>query len=263
MSHLDAFGASLAIALSAMTLLWLVSLARRDASVVDPFWGAAFALVAWGVAALAGTPISGRPLLLLALVSAWAARLTAYLLWRSRGKGEDYRYRAMRERWGDRFPLVSLGTVFLLQGALVAIVSLPVQHGLTAGAVGPLGLVDVVGAAIVAIGLFFEAVGDAQLAAFKADPDNRGQVMDRGLWRYTRHPNYFGDFCVWWGLFLVSQGGAFAWWTLVGPVVMSTLLLRVSGVALLESTITERRPAYAAYIRRTSTFFPWPPRADR
>jgi steroid 5-alpha reductase family enzyme len=163
----------------------------------------------------------------------------------------------MRERHGRRFPLVSLVTVFGLQGLLMWAVSLPVQAGQLGTA--PIGWLDAVGVAIWGVGLFFETVGDFQLARFKADPANRGKVMDGGLWRYTRHPNYFGDFMVWWGIYLVAVAGG-AWWTVVGPLVMTALLVRYSGAGLLEKTITRRRPEYAEYIRRTSGFFPLPPR---
>jgi steroid 5-alpha reductase family enzyme len=154
---------------------------------------------------------------------------------------------------------VSLFTVFLLQAALMWIVALPLQAGAALGRELPLGPLEAVGTAVFAVGLAFEAVADAQLARFLADPGGRGRVMDRGLWAWSRHPNYFGDFTVWWGLGLVSLGAG-AWWPLVGPAVMSVLLWRVSGVTLLEATIGSRRPGYADYVARTSAFFPWPPR---
>ena len=170
--------------------------------------------------------------------------------------GGKYAY----EKAGGRFWIISLFKVFLLQGLFMWIVSLPVQAGQVPGAPNGIGPLAIAGAVVWGIGLFFETVGDAQLARFKADPDNKGKVMDRGLWRYTRHPNYFGDFMIWWGLYLVALEGQGTWWSFVGPVLMSFLLLRVSGVAMLEKTITSRRPGYEEYIRRTSPFFPWPPR---
>ncbi|CAN5893833.1 DUF1295 domain-containing protein [soil metagenome] len=242
-----------------MVLTWLESLRRRDASIVDIVWGAAFVVVAV-TAAMVADGVAVRRVLLAALVAVWGLRLSAYLAWRNLGHGEDYRYRAMRRRWGDRFGLVSLVVVFGLQGVLVWLVSLPVQLAVTANAPDTIGVLAGVGVAVWAVGLFFEVVGDAQLARFKADPANEGQVMDRGLWCYTRHPNYFGDFCVWWGIFLVAAETGIGRWGLIGPLVMSLLLLRVSGVAMLERTITKRRPGYEDYVARTSAFFPRPPR---
>jgi steroid 5-alpha reductase family enzyme len=245
-----------------MLLLWLLSLALRDASIVDIFWGAGFVVVAWVSLAAAGDP-EPRAWLLVALTTVWGLRLSGYLALRNIGKGEDYRYTAMRRRWGDRFWIVSLGQVFLLQGVLMWLVSLPVQAGMVPGRDGSPGVLAGLGVAAWAVGLFFETVGDLQLARFKADPQNSGMVMDRGLWRYTRHPNYFGDFMVWWGLFLIALERGGTWWTVVGPVVMSILLIRVSGKALLEKSLQKRRPGYAEYVERTSGFFPMPPRGRR
>jgi steroid 5-alpha reductase family enzyme len=189
----------------------------------------------------------------------WGLRLAGYLLWRNAGHGEDPRYVAMRRHWGPRFPIISLVTVFALQGVLMWIVSLPVQLAqLEPG--GPIGVLDGLGVLLFAVGLTFESLGDWQLARFKADPKSAGQVMDRGLWRYTRHPNYFGDFCVWWGLFLIALSTPYGPWSIVGPIVMSFFLMRVSGVPMLERSIGKRRPGYAEYARKTSTFFPRPPR---
>ena len=249
------------LVLALVTALWVASVALRDTSVVDIFWGSGFVVVAWAGYAL-GEGSSDRRLLLAALVTVWGLRLSVYLARRNLGKGEDYRYAAMRRRYGDRWPLRSLVVVFWLQGALMWVVSLPVQVAMTDPTPSGLGALAWAGAALWAVGLAFEAVGDQQLARFKADPASRGKVMDRGLWRYTRHPNYFGDFCVWWGIWLVALETGSAWWTAVGPAVMSVLLIRVSGAALLERSLTSRREGYADYISRTSAFFPWPPRRD-
>lgn len=249
--------ASAAAVLGAMFLLWLLSLRLRDASIVDPFWGTGFVLAAW-TAAAASEGGGARRALALALVSIWGLRLSLHLLRRNLGHGEDRRYAAMRAAHGDRFWLVSLGTVFLLQGALVLVISLPLQVAV-ARAGPPLGLLDAAGAALFALGFAFEAVADLQLARFKADPASRGRVMDRGLWSLTRHPNYFGDALLWWGLGLLGVAAGAAW-TLVSPAVMTFLLLRVSGVAMLERDISDRRPGYREYVRRTSAFFPWFPR---
>jgi steroid 5-alpha reductase family enzyme len=248
----------LAIA-SLFVVIWCLSLIRRDASIVDIFWGLGFLLVA-AVSLAARGSFSPRAVLLTLLVGVWGVRLAGYLLWRNWGKAEDYRYQAMRERHGGNFAVVSLFTVFCLQGFLTWIISLPVQVGIAeADGWNPfvaLGLV------LWASGLFFEAVGDYQLARFKADPANRGHVMNRGLWRYTRHPNYFGDFLVWWGLYLVAAEPGSWWWTIVGPLLMSVLLIRVSGVRLLESSLRSRLAGYEEYVRTTSPFFPLPPKRD-
>jgi steroid 5-alpha reductase family enzyme len=249
------------IVLAAMTALWLVSVVVRDSSIVDIFWGSGFVLVAWAAFALADGS-DDRRLLLAVLVTVWGLRLTIHLARRNLGKGEDRRYAEMRERHGDRWLLRSLVVVFWLQGALMWVVSLPVQVTMTDATPAGLGALDWAGVALWAVGFAFESVGDLQLTRFKANPANRGEVMDRGLWRYTRHPNYFGDFCVWWGIWLVALATGSAWWTLIGPVVMSVLLIRVSGAALLERSLTRRREGYADYVARTSAFFPWPPRRD-
>jgi steroid 5-alpha reductase family enzyme len=252
--------ATLGFALGAMLLLWLLSLALRDASIVDIWWGPGIALgacVAW-LSAGAAHP---RALLLVALAALWALRLGGYLLWRNAGHGEDPRYQAMRRHWGARFPLVSLATVFTLQGALQWLVSLPLQVGAALPGSAPLGALDALGALLFALGLGFEAIGDAQLARFKADAANAGRVMDRGLWRYTRHPNYFGDALAHWGLFVIALATPNGWLTALSPALMTFLLLRVSGVALLERSIGKRRPEYVEYRRRTSAFIPRPPRA--
>jgi steroid 5-alpha reductase family enzyme len=251
-------GASALAVAGLMLVLWIVSLRIRDASIVDPFWGFGFAMVGW-VAFAASDGDDGRRLLLAVLVSLWGLRLFGYLTWRNRGKGEDFRYAAMRDKHGERFGLVSLGTVFGLQGVLMLVVSLPVQLGQVPDDPG-LGWIALAGAALWAVGLAFETIGDLQLARFKADPANRGKVLDRGLWRYTRHPNYFGDFLVWWGLWVVAAEAGWPALTIIGPIVMSILLMRVSGVTLLERDIATRRPGYAEYVRRTSAFFPRPPR---
>jgi steroid 5-alpha reductase family enzyme len=249
--------ASLAAVVAMMLALWVVSLVIANASIVDIFWGLGFVLVTW--VSVAVTPAESTNYLVAALVTIWGVRLATYLAIRNTGHGEDFRYRTMRAHHGPRFPLVSLGTVFLLQGALMWIVSLPVQAAIAVADGLPLGRLDAAGILLVVAGLGFETVADAQLSRFKKRPESAGRVMDRGLWRYSRHPNYFGDCLVWWGF------GAFGlaagmWWTLLGPAVMTVLLLKVSGVSLLESTIVERRPAYRDYMVRTSAFVPWPPK---
>ena len=251
-----------------MLVTWLVSGIVRNASIVDLVWGLGFVLVAWAVF-LRHAPDAepsgyqsdrGRSVLPVILTTVWGLRLSAYLSWRNLGKGEDYRYRAMREKHGDKFFRISLGTVFGLQGVLMWIVSLPVQAAVARPSASDVfGWFLVTGVAAWVVGFLFETIGDIQLARFKAEPANKGKVMDRGLWRFTRHPNYFGDFCIWWGMFLIAFEAGH-WWTIVGPAVMTTLLIRYSGAGLLEKTIVNRRPGYEAYIKKTNTFFPGPPR---
>ena len=241
-----------------MLAMWLLSLAVKNASIVDVGWGLGFVLVAWAVRARVDGNVD-RQRLLAGMTSLWGLRLAAYLYARNHGKGEDYRYRAMRQRWGSRFSLISLGTVFALQGALMWIVSRPVQLGQSR--VDPkIGALAWIGIAVWALGLFFEVVGDAQLARFKRDPANAGTVMDQGLWRYTRHPNYFGDACVWWGIALVAAETTVGRWGLIGAAVMTVLLRRVSGVTLLEKSLVKRRAGYDQYVATTSPFIPRPPK---
>ena len=253
---------ALAIAV-VMFSTWVVSLPLRNASIVDPIWSLGFVVVGWVTFISQHQHVDAvRTGVLLALVTIWGVRLSLHLFIRNAGHGEDYRYKVMRKNYGKKFWLVSLGTVYLFQGVLMWIVSLPLQFGIgtstkTSWWVLPL----VTGVLVWLVGFAFESIGDAQLRAFKADPNSAGQVMDRGLWRYTRHPNYFGDASVWWGIFVVSLGaGGWAWIGVIGPVVMTTLLRRVSGVTLLEKSLVKRRPGYEDYVRRTSPFIPRPPR---
>ena len=256
----DALTQSALAVAAAMLALWLLSLWLRNASIVDIWWGPGIALAA-AVAWLSAGATHPRALLLVALASLWALRLGGYLFWRNAGHGEDPRYQAMRRHFGARFPFISLVTVFMLQGVLQWLVSLPLQVGAAAPGAQALGVLDALGVALFAAGLAFEAIGDAQLARFKADPASRGRVLDRGVWRYTRHPNYFGDALAHWGLFTIALATPHGWSMVLSPALMTFLLLRVSGVALLERSIGKRRPAYAEYQRHTSAFIPLPRRA--
>ena len=254
---------SLGFTLTVMTLLWGLSVQLRNASIVDPCWGLGFVLIAW-LAWYENRPTDVRAALILALTTIWGLRLSAYLTWRNQGEGEDRRYATMREHHGARFVWISLGTVFWLQGILMWFISLPIQATIVAAkttnaAAGGLALLDYAGLLLWCIGFAFEASGDWQMARFKADPRNAGKVCDQGFWRYTRHPNYFGDACQWWGVYLIAAAGG-SWWTFPAPLVMTLLLLKVSGVSLLEKTIVDRRPAYADYQARTNAFIPGPRR---
>jgi steroid 5-alpha reductase family enzyme len=250
-----------------MTGLWAISIAIEDSSIVDIWWGAGFVLLGWTALLIAtwgeGMPWPGGLVtLVLAMVSIWGLRLTFHLARRNLGHGEDPRYVAMREKAGASWRLRSLFQVFWLQGSIMWIVGLPVLVTVSSASLG--GSTSIpslawLGVAIWAVGMFFETVGDLQLTRFKADPANKGVVMDRGLWRYTRHPNYFGDACVWWGLWVVAASAGH-WWTFVGPALINFMLVRVSGKALLEKGMKQTRPGYAEYVERTSGFFPMPPK---
>jgi len=251
--------AGLALTTTLGVLTWIASLIQRDSSLVDRMWSVLIAGAAVVYAVL--LPAHGtRSAWMLAIVIAWGVRLSLYITIRNWGHGEDRRYQAIRARNQPNFGLKSLWLVFGLQAVLAWIVATPFLVGLPTDA--PFGVLDGVGAVVAIIGFLFEAIGDAQMARFQADPANRCQVMDRGLWRYTRHPNYFGETCVWWGLWLMAFAGAGLGgaWTILSPLLMTGLLLKVSGVTLLERDIGERRPAYRDYIARTNAFLPGPPR---
>ena len=241
---------------------WLVSVARQNVTLVDSMWSLFFLLAALAYAKhadiLDNLVNNPRAALLLVLVALWAMRLSGYLSWRnqlfSKNSHEDHRYQAIRKNKEPHFWLKSLYIVFGLQLLLAWVVSLPLLGAINSSA--PLQALDVAGALLWLFGFAWESTGDWQLAKFKAKPANKGKVMDNGLWRYSRHPNYFGEFCLWWGYFLIALSAG-AWWSVASPLLMTLLLLKVSGVALLEKDIGERRPGYADYIKRTNAFFPW------
>jgi steroid 5-alpha reductase family enzyme len=235
---------------------WLLSLRLGNVSIVDSLWSLLFLALA-ATYAWAAPAVGDRGHLIGALVAVWALRLSFYITRRNWGHGEDRRYQAIRARNQPGFAFKSLYLVFGLQAALAWVISLPILGATLSSA--PLGWVDGLGAAAWMVGFAFEAGGDWQLARFKSDPANADRVMDRGFWGLTRHPNYFGEFAMWWGFFLIAAAGG-AWWSFPGPLLMSFLLLKVSGVTLLEKDIGERRPKYAEYVRRTNAFFPGPRR---
>ena len=234
---------------------WGVATARRNVGLVDIFWSLFLLLAA--TVALVQSPATPRGWLTLALATAWALRLAGYLALRNWNAPEDRRYRAIRERNEPGFAWKSLYLVFGLQAVLAWLVSAPLVASIAQA--GAPDIVGWAGAGLATFGIAYESAADWQLARFKARADSSGRVLDTGLWRYSRHPNYFGEFCVWWGFFLLAADAG-GWWTVFSPLLMSILLLRVSGVTLLERDIGERRPAYRDYVRRTRTFFPGPPR---
>jgi steroid 5-alpha reductase family enzyme len=244
-----------------MVVTWVISVVRKDASIVDRVWGLAFVVAAWTYAHYADPP-TPRTWLVLALVTIWGLRLAGYITWRNWGDGEDKRYQAMRRKNPDNFAVRSLVTIFLLQGVLAWVISLPLLAATLYGSPDGLIWLDYLAIVVWVVGFVFEAGGDWQLSRFLADPDNRGKVMDQGLWRYTRHPNYFGDTTVWWAYFLFALATG-AWWAFVGSLAMTFFIVKVSGVALTDKNMGKggsKREGYDEYVRRTNAFIPGPPK---
>jgi steroid 5-alpha reductase family enzyme len=253
--YLQAF----AVIMIMMTLLWIVSVIIKNVSIVDLFWGFGFVLVSWFYFLNCdGNEI--RKIIIELLVTVWGLRLSGYLTWRNHGKGEDFRYRQFRQNYGEkRYWWISFFQTFLLQGVLMWLISAPLLGAQYHGQDKNLHVLDWIGIIFWIIGFAFEAGGDWQLAVFKSGPENRGKVLDKGFWRYTRHPNYFGDSSVWWGFgFLCLAAGS--WLPALGSVLMTLLIIKVSGVALLEKSLKEQKPQYKEYVERTSAFFPWFPK---
>jgi steroid 5-alpha reductase family enzyme len=245
--------------LAFMAGVWGLSLVWKNASIADIFWGLGFVLVAW-LTFSQTQGFLGRKVLASLLTTAWGLRLSSHILWRNWGKGEDRRYQAWRAARGANFWWVSLFTIFLTQAVLLWLISLAVQLAQFPPKPASVTGLDFLGALLWLTGFMFEAVSDWQLARFKADPANHGRVMNRGLWAYSRHPNYFGETLIWWGLFVIALATPYGWWALISPVVITFLLLKVSGVTLLEKDIVERRPEYREYLETTSAFIPWFPK---
>ena len=245
---------ALYLVLGLMVLLWLLSLAIKNASIVDIFWGTGFVVTAWFYYQIADG-FAPRALVLAVLVTIWGLRLSLHIFFRNAGKGEDFRYKAWREQYGKIWWLRSLFHVFVLQGVILWIVSLPLLFAMQSGQGWT--IFDLLGLAFWLIGFAFEAGGDWQLMRFKSNPDNKGKLLTTGFWALTRHPNYFGDAAVWWGHFFFALPAG--WWTVFSPALMTFLLMRVSGVAMLERTMTAK-PGYEAYMQNTPAFFPKPAR---
>ena len=245
--------------LIAMTLLWLLSLPLQNASIVDIFWGIGFIIVAWLAFAFTPQGYLPRKTLVSVLVTIWGLRLAIYISLRNRDKPEDSRYARWRTKAGDHWWWLSFYQVFLLQGFLLWLISAPIIAAQTSGFPAILTPLDWLGVLIWIVGMLFETIGDAQLMIFKANPANKDKLLTRGLWKYTRHPNYFGEAVLWWGYFLIALAAGL-WWTVFSPLLMTFLLLKVSGVPLLERTL-KHRPGYEEYMQRTSPFFPWIPKS--
>jgi len=259
MTFFQIYFQALLVILGMMSLLWIISVIIKNVSIVDLFWGFGFVLT--NVFYFISTDGLGlRKVILLILVSIWGFRLTGYLSWRNIGKGEDYRYKQFRRKYGEnRYWWISFFQTFLLQGILMWLISAPLLGAQYHGQEKNPGILDYAGIAFWITGFIFETIGDYQLARFKADPSNKGKVLSSGLWRYTRHPNYFGDSAVWWGYgFLCLGAGSI--WPVLGSILMTALIIKVSGVALLEKNLVDKKPEYREYIEKTSAFIPWFPK---
>jgi steroid 5-alpha reductase family enzyme len=241
-----------------MIVGWTISLIYRNVTIVDSLWGLGFVLIAWLTFSMS-EGYWGRSLLIALLVTLWGLRLSLYLSWRNWGKGEDPRYGSWRKKAGNHFWFVSLFKVFILQALFLWLISICLQIGQLAQKPDTLTWLDGLGILVWATGFMFESVGDWQLARFKSDPANKGRVMDHGLWAYTRHPNYFGEFLLWWGICLITLATPNGWWTILSPIIVTAVLLKMTGIPLTEKGLIENRPGYSEYIKRTSAFVPWPP----
>jgi steroid 5-alpha reductase family enzyme len=253
--YLLGFGVTMAL----LALVWIVSVKLVNASIVDPFWGLGFVLLAaYYYFNSTGEPV--RKLIVLIAATLWGLRLFAYLFWRNAGKPEDYRYAQFRNHYGaERYWWFSFFQVFLLQGFLLWLISSPLLAAQYFGSSKPLGWVDGMAILVWVIGFLFEAGGDYQLTKFKSNLTNKGKVLDTGFWKYTRHPNYFGDACVWWSFALFSVAAG-SYVPVVSSLLMTILLLKVSGVSLLERALKKNKPEYEEYSRKTPSFFPWFPK---
>jgi steroid 5-alpha reductase family enzyme len=245
--------------LGLMLLLWLVSLAMKNSSIVDIFWGTGFVIVTWVAFLLIPDGYLPRKVLLNLVVTIWGLRLSLYILARNWGKPEDFRYQTWRREAGAIWWWWSFFKVFFLQGVILWIVAAPLLAAQISPQPDQLIWLDGVAILVWMVGFTFEAAGDWQLRRFKANPANKGQVLKTGAWRYSRHPNYFGDAAQWWAFYLIALAAG-GWWTIFSPILMTGLLMRVSGVTLLEKSLKEAKPGYKEYIETTSEFIPWFPR---
>lgn len=261
MSFLTIYVLTGGVILGLMILLWLLSLWLKDSSIVDIFWGTGFVIAGWVYFALTKDGFLARKLLIAVITTIWGLRLSIHIFIRNAGKGEDFRYRKWRGEAGSAWWWRSFFKVFLLQGILMWIISAPLLGAQISPLPAKLTWLDYLGALTWLVGFFFEAVGDWQLARFKANPANKGKLLTTGLWRYTRHPNYFGDATQWWGFYLIATAAG-GWYTIFSPVVMTFFLRQVSGVAMLEKTLKNTKPGFQEYVETTNAFIPWFPRKN-
>jgi steroid 5-alpha reductase family enzyme len=255
MSFFHIYIQALLIIIAVMTSLWIVSIAVKNVSIADIFWGFGF-VIACGFYFIRSPGNEYRKIILMSLVSVWGLRLSLYLAWRNIGKGEDFRYREFRRKYGEkRYWWISFFQTFLLQGLLMWLISAPLLGAQYYGQDISPGIIDFAGVLLWITGFIFESGGDLQLAQFKANPSNKGKILDKGFWRYTRHPNYFGDSAVWWGygIICISSG---SYLPALGSVLMTAMIIKVSGVYLLEKSLIDQKPEYKEYVKRTSSFLP-------
>lgn len=257
MALVEAIWISALVILSYMTILFILSILLKDNSIADIAWGPGFIIVAVALFLILGE-YAPRQILVTILITIWGLRLGIRILLRNWGKGEDFRYQAWRKQWGKYFLIRSYLQVFLLQGFLLLLIIFPVYIISVYGKEQLLWL-DSVGIIIWSIGFFFEAVGDYQLDKFIKNPDNTGKILDYGLWRYTRHPNYFGEVTQWWGIFIIGLGLSYGWLGIIGPITITFLILKVSGIPMLEKAMS-KNPAFLPYKEKTSVFIPWFPK---
>ncbi len=259
MNMISIFLTAGAVIFGLMFALWLVSLLLRNSSIVDIFWGFGFVISAWVYFLLTPDGFMLRKLLIAGLATIWGLRLTIHVLTRNWGKPEDFRYQKWRNESGKVWWIKSLFKVFILQGFLMWIISTPLLAAQNSNLPSYLTIFDYLAVVIWIIGFYFETVGDLQLTKFRSDPANKGHILNTGVWRLTRHPNYFGDSAQWWGyyLFALAAGG---WWSIFSPIIMTLFLIKVSGVALLEKTLKDTKPGYREYMETTSAFIPWIPK---
>jgi steroid 5-alpha reductase family enzyme len=259
MTFFQIYFQALLVIMIMMTILWIVSVIIKNVSIVDLFWGFGF-VVASSFYFLKSDGYDYRKIIVMTLVAFWGLRLSVYLAWRNIGKGEDFRYREFRKKYGEkRYWWISFFQTFLLQGILMWLISAPLLGAQFYGQNKDIGILDYIGIIFWITGILFEAGGDFQLAVHRANPANKGKVLDTGFWRYTRHPNYFGDTAVWWGYGLISLAAG-SWLPVLGSILMTAMIIKVSGVALLEKSLKEQKPQYKEYIEKTSAFLPWFPK---
>jgi steroid 5-alpha reductase family enzyme len=257
MFDISTFSYTLVVLFSIAIVLWIASRIKKDVGIVDGFWSLMILAAGLCFLVLTDTVITDRHSIVILLLTVWAIRLAFYITWRNWGQEEDSRYQTIRKNNQPNFEFKSLYIVFLLQAFLAVIVALPLMSIFSSNS--DINILDYLALALWLTGMFFESVSDLQLSRFKSSHRNKGKVLNTGLWRYSRHPNYFGEFCIWWAFFLFAVASGH-WWSIVSPLLMTILLLKVSGVSLLESTISQRRPEYASYCITTNAFFPWFPK---